>query len=262
MQLSASALLSLTVLHYRMVAQLLPVNRSHRRKMIKRLITIQAISIAVGVVFVSMPFVITVKFAYSLSILYALNLDMTSIAYCWKSRKILLAIPTSETIIAINTQRLKKEAIWIQPASALTAILKLIALIVNILPGTIGKISRLALYSLKWASMSYYVSLILLPIIFFVFRKETRDACICCKKIIKATDVTRNNITATKHTTTSIMQDEKICSSARDVTMATAHVCENSEVQENNEVDTSRMEILLSVDAENIHLNEDTNSAA
>ena len=184
MQLSASALLSINVLHYMMIAKLLPIDKQYRRQLIKKVVIIQAISVIVGLMFILMPFVAAMKLGYSASVIYELVLDIIAIGYCWKSRKSLMKIEDTENNHARHTRKLKDEAKWIQPASAVTAFFKLFAVTVNIPLAVSSNLSRYVLIWLKWASMSYYISLTLFVIIVATYKKGGGFSCRRCQKIL------------------------------------------------------------------------------
>lgn len=180
MQLAASALLSIAYIHYLLVAQLLPVNRQRRLNIVKRIIIYQSISILIGIIFIAVPFVATSKFAFSLSVLYEMSLYTSSIIYCWISRRTMRRIKESELSIATYTRKLKGEAVSVHAAAIIASILKLLSITASITIAVIKNLRHDVFIGLKWARIGCYATLLLLPIVFIVLRKETKDFLLSC----------------------------------------------------------------------------------
>ena len=179
-QLAASSILSIIVLHYCMVTQLLPIDNIQRQKKLKVIVMLQAVSIILGVLFILFPLATTSLFGHSPSEFYHFVIHVASIVYCWKSKRGIKKL--TESVAGTNVEHVKHESKWIIPSTLLSAVLQLFFVVTRIVFGMFGMGSRDLFVAVKWVNASYYAAILVYVIIITKFRTKTKFNCWCFQK--------------------------------------------------------------------------------
>lgn len=176
-QLSASSILSIIILHHRIVSQIFPISLKQRKDMTKKIIMLQLVTILTGLLFIIVPFATTKLIGQSPSEVFHFSLHAISLTYCFRSRKGIQQL--TESVSGTNAQILKRESKWVVMTTGLVATLQLIFDITRIISVAIETKSNDALLVIRLASLVYYIALLLFIVIITVFRVRAVFKCKC-----------------------------------------------------------------------------------
>lgn len=186
---SSNALLAMTVFHYYLLASHGPLQGRQRRNLVRKMFILLIVSVIFGICLAVIPPLYKIQFTATPFIAYDVLLEIILIVYCIKFRIGIACVSINENSNPEYVERLRHEARLIQPATAITSVSKAFYLVLQpILQSMIVReVPTDDIIVLRWAGTIYYLSIIVLPVMFIIVRRDVKW-CSCLTQVHSTID--------------------------------------------------------------------------